>query len=89
LGALTWAGCAAAQDAMLQDSDPEASAIEYRSDATQVDRAKYPKYAVGQACSNCSVFYADSGAATGTCGIVFGKLVAATGWCVSYEKKPG
>jgi hypothetical protein len=79
---------AVAQDATLKDSDPEAAAIEYRTDAAQVDPSKYPKYMAGQNCSNCNIFYADSGASTGACGIVFSKLVAASGWCTSYEKKP-
>ena len=88
MGALGWLDVAVAQDAILKDSDPEAAAIEYRTDATQVEPSKYPKYAKGQNCSNCNIFYADTGAPTGACGIVFGKLVAATGWCTSYEKKP-
>ena len=89
VGALVWLDVAVAQDAILKDSDPEAAAIEYRTDATQVEPSKYPKYTKGQNCSNCNIFYADNGASTGACGIVFGKLVAATGWCTSYEKKPG
>ena len=88
VGALVWLDVAVAQDAILKDSDPEAAAIAYRTDATQVEPSKYPKYAKGQNCSNCNFFYAESGAPTGSCGIVFGKLVAATGWCTSYEKKP-
>jgi hypothetical protein len=86
MGALGWMKGAVAQDAILKDSDPEAAAIEYRTEATQVEPSKYPKYARGQNCSNCNIFYADSGAPTGACGIVFGKLVAASGWCTSYEK---
>jgi len=88
LGAVVRLEVAVAQEeVILKDSDPEAIAIQYQSDATQVDHQRYPKYAVGQACSNCNVFYADAGATSGTCGIVFGKVVAAKGWCSSYEKK--
>jgi hypothetical protein len=89
VGALGWLDVAVAQDAILKDSDQEAAAIEYRTDATQVEPSKYPKYTKGQNCSNCNIFYADNGASTGACGVVFGKVVAATGWCTSYEKKPG
>jgi hypothetical protein len=88
ISALGWIDGAVAQDAILKDTDSEAAAIEYRTDATHVDPSKYPKYVTGQNCSNCNIFYADGGAVTGACGIVFGKLVAATGWCTSYEKKP-
>jgi hypothetical protein len=87
-GALGCMEVAVAQDAILKDSDPEAAAIEYRTEATQVDPSRNPKYVTGQNCSNCNIFYADSGAPSGACGIVFGKLVAATGWCTSYAKKP-
>jgi hypothetical protein len=79
----------AAQEALLKDSDAEAAAIEYRSDASRVDRSKYANYAVGQNCGNCNLFSADKDATTGSCGIVFGKVVSATGWCSSYEKKTG
>ena len=88
MSALGWTEGALAQDAILKDSDPEAAAIEYRTDAAQVDPSKLPKDVAGKNCSNCNIFYADTGAPTGACGIVFGKLVAATGWCTSYEKKP-
>jgi len=47
VGALGWLEVAVAQDAILKDSDAEAAAIEYRSEAAQVDPSKYPKYVAG------------------------------------------
>jgi hypothetical protein len=79
----------AQQDHVLKDSDSEAVAIDYHSDASAVNVSKFPKYAKGQNCRTCSLYVEDTGAATGACGIVFGKLVEAKGWCSSWEKKPG
>ncbi len=79
----------AQQEVLLKDSDSEAIAIEYRSDAATVDTAKFPKYAKGQTCRSCSLYVEEKGASTGACGIVFGKSVEAKGWCSAWEKKPG
>ena len=68
----------------LQDGDADARSIEYVSDASHVERSRYPKYAPGQSCRNCSLFIADGNSPLGACGLVFGKLVAAAGWCVSW-----
>jgi len=89
LGTVLLARQALAQqpDALLKDSDPEAVAIDYRSDASKVDAAKFPKYAPGQDCRSCNQYFGDKGAATGACGIVFGKDVEAKGWCSAWEKK--
>jgi hypothetical protein len=75
------------EDAVLKDDDAEARAINYRTNANQVDRAKFPKYAPGQNCNNCLLFIGEPGKPTGGCGVVFGKQVAATGWCSSWEVK--
>ena len=79
----------AQQDVLLKDSDSDAIAIDYQSNASAVDTAKFPKYAKGQNCRSCNLYVEEKGASTGACGIVFGKLVEAKGWCSSWEKKPG
>jgi High potential iron-sulfur protein len=73
--------------AMVADADPQAVALGYKSDATKADKAKYPKYAAGQACSNCALYQGAAGSASGACPLFAGKQVAAKGWCSAYAKK--
>lgn len=72
---------------LLQESDDEAKATGYRADAGQVDRAKFPKYAPGQTCANCSLFAPDGDKPSGGCALFYGKDVLAKGWCNSWEKR--
>ena len=71
----------------LKDTDPQAIAMGYKTNAAQVDKAKSPRYAAGQKCANCVLFQAKPGDAWGQCGIFAGKLVAAGAWCNAYAKK--
>jgi hypothetical protein len=73
--------------AMVSETDPQAAALGYKSDATKVDKAKYPKYAAGQECGNCALFQGKPGAAAGGCSLFAGKQVSAKGWCSAYAKK--
>jgi len=57
------------------------------ADATQVDKAKSPKYAPGQSCANCSLYAPDGEKPTGGCALFYGKDVLAKGWCNAWEKK--
>lgn len=86
--ALPGAQAARAADELLKDSDSDAQAIDYRSEAGQVDRKRFTQYRPGQTCANCAIYTADPGASYGACAIVFGKFVSARGWCSSYERKP-
>jgi hypothetical protein len=87
LAATGWRS-AHAQANKLSESDPAASALGYKEDATKVDRAKFPKYAPGQLCSNCSLYQAKgSNDAWAPCGAFGGKQVAAKGWCAAWVKK--
>jgi hypothetical protein len=90
----TLVGCAAAAGALkakaqavLAESDPQATALGYKADATKVDKTKQPKYAAGQACSGCALFQGAAGAAAGACPLFAGKQVAAKGWCSAWAKK--
>ena len=71
----------------LSESDPTAVALGYKANASTVDKAKFPQYAAGQTCSNCSLYQGAAGASSGPCPIYAGKVVSATGWCASYTKK--
>jgi hypothetical protein len=86
--ALPGASALHAADELLKDSDSDAQAIDYVSDARQVDRKRFAQYQPGQSCANCAIYTADPGATHGACAIVFGKFVSAGGWCSAYEKKP-
>jgi hypothetical protein len=78
---------ASAQAALVQESDANAQALGYRTDASKVDRAKYPKFQAGQACANCQFFQGKAGDATAPCTIFAGKQVNAKGWCSAYVRK--
>jgi hypothetical protein len=71
----------------VSDSDATAQALGYNTDATKADKAKYPKYQAGQACSNCLFFQGKADDAAGSCQIYGGKQVNAKGWCSAYTKK--
>jgi len=77
----------ASAQAMLAESDSQALALGYKADATKVDKAKQPKYASGQLCSNCALFQGALSAAATGCPLFPGKQVAAKGWCSAYAKK--
>lgn len=88
------AGCAAAggalkanAQAMLNETDAQATALGYKADATKVDKTKQPKYAAGQVCANCALFQGAANAAAGGCPLFAGKQVAGKGWCSAWAKK--
>jgi High potential iron-sulfur protein len=72
---------------MLSESDPVATGLGYKADASTVDKAKFPQYAAGQTCSNCALYQGAAGSSSGACAIYAGKAVSAKGWCASYSKK--
>ena len=76
-----------AQAAMVAETDPQAQGVGYKADATKVDKAKYPKYAAGQLCSNCTLYQGKPSDAAGGCALFPGKAVAGKGWCSAYVKK--
>ena len=73
--------------AMVAESDPQAAGLSYKADATKVDKAKQPKYAAGQVCSNCALYQGAAGSASGGCPLFAGKQVSGKGWCSAYAKK--
>ena len=73
--------------AKLDEKDPQAVALGYVDDASRADVKKFPKYAAGQACSNCSLYQGKAGEATGNCALFPGKQVNAKGWCSAWAKK--
>jgi hypothetical protein len=86
LGAATLAR-AQAPTPLVDPKDPQAVALGYTADATKVDKAKYPKYAAGQACGNCALYQGKAGAESGPCPLYAGKSVLAKAWCSAWVKK--
>ncbi len=82
------AALARAQSAApLDPKDPQAQALGFVADATKADKAKFPKYAAGQACGTCALYQGAAGAASGPCPIYGGKLVSAKSWCSAWAKR--
>lgn len=88
-GAALWLSrpAAAADLPMLDPKDPTAASLGYVADATQTNKAKYPTYAAGQHCGNCTLFQGKPTDAAGPCPLFGGKAVATAGWCSAYAKK--
>jgi High potential iron-sulfur protein len=78
---------ATAQGAMVAEADGNAVGLGYKALATKVDKAKYPKYAAGQACSNCALYQGKATDKAGGCPLFAGKQVAGAGWCSAWAKK--
>ncbi|MBC7435889.1 MAG: high-potential iron-sulfur protein [Bdellovibrionales bacterium] len=73
--------------AAVDEKDAQAAALGYVADAKRVDTKKFPKYAAGQACSNCALYQGKAGDKAGGCPLFAGKQVAAAGWCSAWAKK--
>ena len=81
------AALARAQPVALDPKDPAAVAQGYVADATKADKAKFPKYAAGQQCSNCALYQGAATSASAPCPIYGNKIVPAKAWCNVYVKK--
>lgn len=74
---------------LVVETDPQPTALGYKSVASKVDKAKFPKYADGQKCANCALYQGKPGDAEGGCPLYAGKAVLAGAWCSAYNKKAG
>lgn len=85
------AGFAIQADAqvLLDEKDAQASALGYVADAARTDTKRYPKYASGQNCANCSLYQGKAADKAGGCPLFAGKQVAGAGWCSAWAKKAG
>lgn len=71
---------------LLDEKDSQAIALGYVAVATKADKVKFPKYADGQVCSNCSL-YQGGAAEQGGCSLFPGKQVLGKAWCSAWVKK--
>lgn len=85
LGATGLAGSArpaAAADAPhLDPKDPNAVALGYHDDASQVDAKEFQTFRPGQKCDTCLQLQGQDGQPWRPCNLFPGQLVAAGGWC--------
>lgn len=81
------AGSSFAQGAMVAETDAQAAALGYKADASKADKAKFPKYAADQKCSNCALYQGKAADAAGPCPLFAAKQVTAKGWCSAWAKK--
>ena len=72
---------------MVGEKEPQALALGYVEDAARVDTKKFPKYASGQICANCSLYQGKPTDPTAGCAIFGTKRVAAKGWCSAWVKR--
>jgi High potential iron-sulfur protein len=70
-----------AEPPKLDVNDPAAVALGYVENASQVDRAKNPRYVPGSNCDNCLQLQGKPGNNYRPCSLFPGKLVAVSGWC--------
>jgi hypothetical protein len=71
----------------VDEAAPQATSLGYKHDGATVDKAKYPRYADGMACSKCALYQGAAGSEWGGCGLFAGQAVAAKGWCNAYAPK--
>jgi len=67
--------------------DPQALALHYTEDASQIDANKDPTHAAGAKCATCKLYQGSSADTFGPCQLYPGKSVSANGWCMGYQKK--
>jgi hypothetical protein len=70
-----------AETAKVDIHDPQAVALGYVENASQVDAKKYPQYMAGSNCENCLQLQGKPGNNYRPCTLFAGKLVAVSGWC--------
>jgi len=64
----------------VQESDPKASAVGYKEDATKSTARKDAT----ETCANCNLYSGKEDAADGACALFQDNLVSAKGWCTAW-----
>lgn len=71
----------------LDEKDTLAISFGYFADATKTDKARFPKFADGQMCSNCGLYQGKPTDAWSPCPMFGGRLVPGKAWCNSWVAK--
>jgi len=86
-GSAALAATRAMAQAKVEESDPQAKALDYKADSTKVDTKKYPKHAATDKCGTCALYQGKAGDAAGGCPLFAGKVVGVNAWCSAWAKK--
>jgi len=81
LGDARRAAAAAAELPHLSPKDPNAVALGYHENASQVDAQQFQTYRPGQRCDTCLQLQGQAGQTWRPCNLFPGQLVNANGWC--------
>ena len=81
------AGNVAMANAMVAESDAQATAMGYKADTSKVDAKKFPTHKASQNCGNCALFQGKASDKAGMCPLFAGKQVATAGWCNAWAAK--
>jgi len=87
VSALALARTAQAEAPMLDENDPAAKGLGYRTNAANVEKAKYARYEPGQDCGNCSFYQGKQTDPAAACPLFPVKRVSGKGWCSAYNKR--
>lgn len=88
LAAATGAGLAQAAAPVLTETDAQAKALGYVTDAKRADKARFSKYKPGEHCGGCQLFQGKPADKMAPCAIFGGKQVDNPGWCSAYVARP-
>ena len=73
----------------VEESQPQAAALGYKTDASGVDQSRYAKFSPGQSCGSCALYQGALGSYSGGCALFAGKQVMSNGWCSAYARAAG
>jgi len=73
---------------VLEETHPDAVALEYVADASRVNREAHPEFVPGNRCARCFFFHGRGAAATAPCTVFGGFRVSANGWCREFKERP-
>lgn len=68
----------------LDVKDPQAKALGYVVNASQIDVKRFPSYVPGSNCENCLQLSGQPGNNYRPCATFKGKLVSVSGWCSAW-----
>jgi len=86
LGALLPDIAGAQMAKVLDEGEPQAKAVGYRTVASKVDGVKYPTYKPGQSCTTCKLLALGS-ARMRPCSLFANRLVNPAGWCNAWVQR--
>jgi len=71
----------------LREDAPDARALGYVHDASDVDTGRFSQYEPGQKCSNCRLIQGEPGAQWRPCEMFPDRLINRDGWCSAWMRR--